>query len=332
MEKEIDSRTQIASVGERTINLVDSSRNRPVKIEVWYPIEETEYSNDDITELPFVLEPAVRDAAFKSMKHPMICLSHGTGGNRFGLAWLAMELAKQGYFVAAVDHWGNTFDNKIPEYFVKVWERPLDIQFMITSLLEDDEIGRLIDSSKIGAAGFSLGGYTTIALAGAEIDYATLIGNSKTFKGRREFIIPEYGNVATLFKSFIKDRKDLNKYALKDNRIKAFVAMAPALGLGFSREEQFEKINSPILIIGAEKDRMTPTKTNAKNYYKLIKEAQYREIEGKIGHYIFMNVAKENLQQNAKRYFKDARTVNRAIIHNQVSEMIVKYFNEVLFQ
>ena len=330
MQKEIDGRAQIASVGERTINLVDSSRNRPVKIEVWYPIEETEYSNDDITELPFVLEPTVRDAAFKRIKHPMVCLSHGTGGNRFGLAWLAIKLAQKGYFVAAVDHWGNTFDNKIPEYFVKVWERPLDIQFMVTSLLEDDEIGRLIDDSKIGAAGFSLGGYTIMALAGAEIDYATLMDNSKTFKGRREFIIPEYGNLAALLKSFIKNKKDLYGYVLKDNRIKAFVAMAPALGLGFSREEQFAKIDSSILIIGAEKDRMTPIKTNAKNYYKLIREAQYREIEGKVGHYIFMNVAGEDLQQNAKRYFRDAKKVNRSIIHNQLSEMIAKYFNEVL--
>ena len=147
------------NIGQSTLKLVDSTRERPLKTEIWYPTKDTTKVN--VTkEYPFKLPPTSKDAEIVPRKFPLIMLSHGTGGNRISQMWLACELASNGYIVAAVDHYGNTLDNKIPENFVKVWDRPLDISFVIDELLKNSLWISAIDSTQIGMAGFSLGGYT----------------------------------------------------------------------------------------------------------------------------------------------------------------------------
>jgi predicted dienelactone hydrolase len=91
----------------------------------------------------------------------LIVLSHGTGGSAQMMAWLGRALASRGYIAAAVNHPGN---NALEEYtaegFLIWWERARDLTSVIDMLVGDSQFGRLIDRSRIGAAGFSLGGYT----------------------------------------------------------------------------------------------------------------------------------------------------------------------------
>lgn len=317
------------NIGQTTLLLNDSTRKRPLKTEVWYPTKDTTKYNAT-TEYPFKLPPTSKDANIISDKFPLILISHGTGGNRISLMWLACELASSGYIVAAVDHWGNTLDNKIPENFVKTWDRPLDISYVLDKLLYDSKFKSNIDTAKIGMAGFSLGGYTTIALAGGNIDYNLLREFSKTSEGKNEFDIPELGDVSKLITSSIINKGIEYKNKLKDDRISAFIAMAPALGQGFNNESQFENINNPILIIGAENDDRAPIKTNAKHYHNLIKNSRFINLEGNIGHYIFMNEAKDGLRGAAPQIFKDERDVNRNSIHNKISNIVIEYFDKEL--
>lgn len=183
---------QAFNVGERTVTYKDNSRNRIVKTEIWYPTFEKDSLKDRNTELPFVLTPTIRDAKFINQSLPLILLSHGTGSNRFGLAWLAIELVKNGYIVAAPDHWGNTFDNKIPEYFIRYWERPLDMSFLLTSILNDELFHPHIDENKIGLAGFSLGGYTALAIGGVNVDCEVLKQSALTKQGKKSLLFPRW--------------------------------------------------------------------------------------------------------------------------------------------
>lgn len=315
------------NVGEQTVVYTDSLRNRPIKVEFWYPTNDTDSTFERKTDLPFVLSPTIRNASFKKQAFPLVLLSHGTGGNRFGLAWLAIALAKQGYVVAAPDHWGNTFDNKIPEYFVRYWERPLDISFLITHILSDKSLSQSIDKEKIGVAGFSLGGYTSLALAGADLNCSLLKTNSKTQQGKKEFNIPELGDLRKLIDN---TSCESIQNSFKDIRIKIFVALSPALGLGFDNIEQTKNMNSPILIIGAENDQIAPIKTNAENYNKLIPNSMFIKLEGEVGHYIFLNEGNESLKKEAKKYYQDDKTINRETIHRKVEKEIIKFFQNTL--
>ncbi|TAF65018.1 MAG: dienelactone hydrolase [Cytophagales bacterium] len=315
------------NVGERTMNYTDSVRNRPIKVEFWYPTNETDPSLERVTELPFILSPTIRNANLINQTFPLILISHGTGGNRMGLAWLAISLAKQGYIVAAPDHWGNTFDNKIPEYFVRYWERPLDISYVLTYLLSDSTLSKYINKDKIGMVGFSFGGYTSLALAGAELNCNLFKAISKTDQGKKEFNIPELGDLRKLIENIPCDSVQIS---FKDNKIKAFVALAPALGLGFNNIEQTRNIDSPILIIGAENDEITPIQSNAQNYNNLIPNSIFIKLEGKVGHYIFLNEGNEGLKKEAKKYYKDHKNINRVAIHENVEREVINFFNKTI--
>lgn len=313
------------AVGQATMELMDHTRERPVKTEIWYPTKDTTQLNVTI-EFPFILPPTSRDADVVPGKHPLIMLSHGTGGNRISQMWLACELAGNGYIVAAVDHHGNTLDNKIPVNFVKVWDRPLDITFAIDQILTNGRWGASIDTSHIGMVGFSLGGYTAIGLAGGVLDYNLLSDFSKTKEGKVEFDLPELGDVSSLITSDIIASGNQQYNDLKDQRISAFVAMAPALGQGFSRNDQFEQVDQSLLIIGARNDERTPVHTNAKHYHELIRGSQYIELNEEVGHYIFMNEATSDLKRNAPVVFKDHESVDRAEIHKKVAKLITMFF------
>ncbi|MBL6446102.1 dienelactone hydrolase [Fulvivirga sp. 29W222] len=266
--------------------------------------------------------------------YPLVIISHGTGGGRLTLEWLATGLVKQGYVVAAVDHWGNTYDNKIPEQFLKVWERPKDISFVLSALLVDDKIGKIVNKEKIGVAGFSLGGFTAIALAGGRLDYDQLLSFMRSDKGEKEAQVPELQELSDFLHDqlFIdKIRQEyLEEQSLMDRRIKAFVAIAPALGQGFSVKSQFQEVGRPVLIMGAEGDEIAPVKTNALHYHQLIQSSTFFLHRGKVGHYAFLNQAHEPLKSESPMFFRDHNTVDRNSVHEKTVLLAEQFFSKNL--
>lgn len=312
-------KAQVLNVGEQTINYTDYSRERPLKTQVWYPTTDKDIKD---TALPFLLSPTVKNATFVNKKHPLIVVSHGTGGNRMSLAWLAIELTKNGYIVIAPDHWGNTLDNKIPEYFVRYWERPLDMSFLLTSFLQDERFNNYVDSKRIATIGFSLGGYTALALAGIELDCEMLKLNASSEQGRQEFTVPEFGDLRKLVNNI--SCKEVPA-TLRDSRFKVHISLAPALGLGLS--EQKQNITAPILIIGANNDQIAPIETNALKYSRAISGSKFTKLAGKTGHYIFLNEGNLQLRQEESTYYQDDNTVDRRLIHRQISAEILDYLS-----
>lgn len=320
---------QAQNLGERTFTFKDQNRNnRPVVTEIWYPTTDTLKPADKHFS-PFLRQPTVRDGKLPSRKLPLVLLSHGTGGGRLTLEWLAQAIANSGCIVAAVDHYGNTYDHKIPLEFVKPWERPLDISFAITSLLNSPDVGPLVDQEKIGATGFSFGGYTMIALAGARLDFEQARNYYKTI-GRKELEIPEFPGLIKLLddSSLIADSKLVPP--LKDKRIKAFFSISPALGFGFTRKDQVADIKGALYIVGSQSDSIAPVKTNARHYHQLIPKSAYTELPGKIGHYVMLGEAIDAVKKEAPIYFTDDPSVNRHAVHLQMDSLAVDFFRKEL--
>ena len=318
----------VSNIGQRTFDFKDESRNRPVVTELWYPTSDT-LRADDKKFSPFLRNYTVRNAKFPQTKLPLIMLSHGTGGGRLTMEWLAQGLAKSGFIVAAVDHWGNTFDNKIAIEFVKPWERPLDISFALTSLLRDHTMKDLIDQKRIGSIGFSFGGYTVIALAGGEVDLSMLRNYYKTI-GKKEFEIPEYPNLIGYLDDsiVIKTAKKLPR--LKDARIKAFFAISPALGGGFADEYQVKNITALLYITGLQSDSVAPVKSNAQHFHRMIHHSNYYEFPGDVGHYLILSEAIKEVKESDPIYFQDQPSVDRHQVHEKVKELAIRFFSDKL--
>jgi len=318
------------NIGERTLHFNDTARKRPLTTEVWYPTTDVvKPENKDFE--PFVREKTVKDGKLDSKKYPLILISHGTGGGRLTLEWLADNLVHHGFMVAAVDHWGNTYDNKIAIDFVTPWERPQDISFVLTGLLKDPVFGPAIDQTRIGAAGFSIGGYTVIALAGAKLNFEAIKAYTNTPGGQHEINIPEFPGLKDVFKTGKVDESFKNSpKSLKDNRIKAFFAICPAIGQGFVSTSQFKDVKGPLYIVGAESDSIAPYRTNAAQYHKLAPKSKYMLVKGKVGHYVFLGEAAEPVKKQAPIYFSDDPSVDRHAIHQRVAELAAGFFEENL--
>jgi predicted dienelactone hydrolase len=312
-------------IGERTFVFNDSARHRTLKTELWYPTPDTRQP-DSIPDYPFVHILSVRNGTLPTGKHPLIMISHGTGGSRMTLEWLADALVAKGFIVAAVDHWGNTYDNKIAIDFVTPWERPQDISFVLTQLLNNKETSPLIDKDHIGAAGFSIGGYTVIALAGGKISLKALEDFGNTAEGKKEYTLPEFPNLDKAFNpADVKASFDRSP-DLKDDRIKAFFAMSPAVGQGFTDKSQVSRITAPLYIVSAQSDSIAPVITNAMHYHDLISGSKIYIVPGKAGHYAFLNEGTPTAKKNGGVILNDDPSVDRHLVHQQVSKMAVDFF------
>lgn len=321
---------QSSAIGQKTFYYKDSVRNRPVTTEIWYPTDADISKAYTPPEYPFIRISTIHNAPIPRKKFPLIMLSHGTGGGRLNMEWLAGILVQRGFIVAAVDHWGNTYDHKIAMDFVTPWKRAQDISFALTQLLQTRELDQAIDSERIGAAGFSIGGYTVIALAGAKLDLEALTNFTETPLGLKEFALPEFPNLKAMINQEEVKASFRKATNLKDKRIKAFFAICPAIGQGFTTQKQFESIHDPVYIVGAQSDSITPIKTNALHYQKMIKQSKLLIIPGKTGHYVFLNEAKSQLKENERLFFTDDKTVNRNAVHQQVGNEAASFFHNVL--
>lgn len=318
-----------AVVGQRTLFYEDAARNRKLITEVWYPAVKTAQPGH-VDEIPFIRIATARDSKIAEGRHPLILFSHGTGGGRNTVEWFCAGLAEQGFIVAAVDHFGNTFDNPIPEEFVKVWNRPLDISFVLTQLLRDNDFANSIDSTRIGAAGFSLGGYTVIALAGGKLDWTALTKFFKSPHGKDEVNVPEMPGLIDLI-----DKPEIKKGfaaapSLHDKRIKSIFAMSPAAGQGFPTKQNLSQVSIPTYIVTVGGDKIAPPNTNAAHYAKLIPRAGYALIDEQAGHYVFLNEAKESLKSQAPMFFSDRAGVNRREVHEKVLAVAFEHFRKTL--
>ncbi|MCR8557043.1 hypothetical protein KXD93_05295 [Mucilaginibacter sp. BJC16-A38] len=320
-----EQKASAQNIGERTFHYKDEKRNRPVVTEVWYPTTDTLTQKDNGFS-PFIKITTVHNGKLPDSKLPLVFISHGAGGNRLTLEWLADKLVQNGFIVAAVDHYGNTFDHSTPEGFLEPWERPQDISFALTSLLKDAEFGKVIDEKRLGMSGFSIGGYTTLALAGAEINVDVLKAYYKSPKGNREINIPEFpGLLNYIDKPEIRQSFD-NAPPLKDLRFKAFFAMSPASGQGFVNRDQVKKITDPVYIVTAQADSIAPAATNAFVYHQLIAKSKYYVVKGKVGHYVFLNEAVDQLKKEEPKFFDDDPSVSRRQVHEEVSQMAADFF------
>ncbi len=146
---------------------------------LWYPCTEP----PGTTRLgPYIL-PVSKDCPLSGEKHPLIVVSHGRGGTFLGHHDTAEALADAGFIVAAINHPGDTASDKsrISELSVYV-SRPADIKRLIDYMLASSPAAPFIDPSRIGFFGFSRGGYTGLAIIGANADFANataLCGDSQ---------------------------------------------------------------------------------------------------------------------------------------------------------
>jgi predicted dienelactone hydrolase len=188
----------------------------------------------------------------------LIVISHGVAEDRTAFAYLAEHLASYGFAVAAIEHVGGDA-NRFRKYFsglapapaaTELLQRPRDISFLLDELQRQalaDPILARINLQQVGAIGHSLGGYTTLALAGAEIDFDRIT----------QYCNPNRSlNLSVVLQCRAKELP-AKRYTLQDPRIKAIFAINPLGNTIFGRRG-ISKVNVPVFLMGGSDDVVTP--------------------------------------------------------------------------
>ncbi|MCB1373713.1 MAG: hypothetical protein KDJ78_05980 [Rhodobacteraceae bacterium] len=158
--------------GYDRFDLVAAHRARPIAASIWYPAAGPTYrapvgDGPIFAPTPAFIGPAVADG-----RHPLVLLSHGSGGNADSIGWLSAGLVAEGAIVLAVDHPGSTSGDSSPRRSVDLAARAGDLSAALDHLLADPDFAPFIDTGRIAAVGFSLGGTTALGLAGLRFDGA----------------------------------------------------------------------------------------------------------------------------------------------------------------
>ena len=267
-------------------------------------------------------------------KLPLVLLSHGTGGSALNMAWLATELASRGYISVAVNHPGNNgADGYTPQGFSIWWERARDLSVAIDKMLADPTFGPRIDPKRIGAAGFSLGGYTMIELAGGRTDIDAFWAFCKS--PRADGICkspPEFPNLVEQWEQLAKNDADFQQAlahasdSYRDPRVLAVFAIAPALGPAFS-SASLEQIAIPVAIVAGAADETVPVASSAKYFAQHIPGATLTLFPGRVGHYVFLPTCSELGRKALALLCTDAPGVDRGAVHAQTAMLAVRFFD-----
>jgi predicted dienelactone hydrolase len=192
---------------------------------------------------------------------PVIVISHGLASDRNTFAYLAQHLASHGFAVAVLEHADNAqrfqqffagFD-KLPQP-TELINRPLDVTYLLDELQRRSQSepawqGRL-NLTQVGVIGQSMGGYTALAVAGAELNFEQLRADCGQLKPNDIFL-----NLSLLVQCRATELPSLT-YKLQDKRVKAVIAINPVSSIFGSRG--LSEIQVPVMLVASQGDIFAP--------------------------------------------------------------------------
>jgi predicted dienelactone hydrolase len=294
-----------ATVGERhfvaheaSAALRNASHNDDLRITVWYP------AAPDAVEAALDIGPpgaptftpgsAAPDAAFEDARpRPVVLLSHGFGGTARIMAWFGTALARHGYVVVAVDHPGNNGrDPMTVGGAVLYWDRPGDLAAALDRVKSDPSLGSHLDLNRIGAAGFSAGGFTTLVEAGARVDFDRFLEFCEAHPDdgicapQKEFQFSRSDAEAFFKQSAVAPARAHLKDDLSIPGVKAAFVMGPALVQSLD-PDSLKAMRPPVRVLLGDADKVAPPATNGQVAAALIPGAKLTALPH-VGHYDFL--------------------------------------------
>lgn len=265
-----------------------------------------------------------KNAELVAGSYPLIMISHGLGGNDWNHHLLASRLVEAGFMVAAVRHPDDLLRVGEPEHAVL---RPLELRSALDTILKNSEFGTSINPTRIGAFGFSAGGYTVLAAAGGRADRNRIIQHCKTPQNDPEFCIGEDGGeplplwlrTKRIFYSMPDVQLDQDLF---DPRIRAIAVAAP-VGLPF---HDLNRVVQPTLLIRAENDQTLRYPYHVESIHNLLPEAHtYKTIKG-LHHYAFLSPFPEKIASEVGEPAQDPQGFDRREFLRPMNIEIVEFF------
>jgi len=294
---------------------------KPFAVGVWYPADLSAAASTQSVPSPV---GAIQNAPVRGKGWPLVVISHGNGGGMASHIDLALALANAGYVVAAPVHAGDNFQDPCASGLATLFSgRNHQLRVTIDHMLAKWTGHDAIDPARVGAFGFSAGGFTVLTAAGAQPDM-TLI--AKQCAQSPEFIC----QVLAHFKSpLLSVDTSAGEPMQASPQVKAVVAAGP--GLGFTMTSvAMAGVKVPVQVWSGEKDETVPYATNA----KLIIEALGKNGQ-KVDFHAVPNASHMSFLApcgpvKIPELCTDPEGFDRAAFHAVMNAEVVKFFDRTL--
>lgn len=253
---------------------------------------------------------------------PLVVISHGNGGWLRGHADTAEALAAAGFVVAALTHPGDNYQDQSRSLLLT--GRAPQLSALIDHMTGDwrapDGRAVIIDADRIGALGYSAGGFTVTTIAGGESDPQAILDDCA--------VHPEFFACRLLA---MAGGLDLVRWrpAGRDPRVKAAVIAAPALGMSFT-DASLASVAIPIQLWQAADDEILPAPFNVEPIRDRLGRAPEYHRVADARHYDFLSPCNPWMAAELPHLCNTAPTFDRAAFKAAFNIEVVRFFRATL--
>jgi predicted dienelactone hydrolase len=249
---------------------------------------------------------------------PLVIISHGNGGWFMGHSDTARALADAGFVVAALTHPGDNYQDQ--SRALNLTARAPQLSALIDYMTTAWSGPVAIDPERIGAFGFSAGGFTVTSIIGGESDPQAILNHCaaepEVFACR---LLSLFGGLNTL---------DWRPRA-HDPRAKAAVIAAPALGMSFTTDS-LAAVTLPVQLWQAGEDEILPSPFNVEPIRdRLGRAPEYHRVDGAM-HYDFLQPCNDWTARELPELCVSSPGFDRAAFKASFNREVVRFFREAL--
>lgn len=314
----IASPASASNVGFQQLRIPDGTQ-KPLLIGIWYPTDAAPMPHP----LGLFIQDVAADAAPSAGSHPLVVISHGTGGTFEGHYDTALALAHAGFVVASVSHTGDTYDDQ--SQAVAIWTRSGHIHRLIDYVVTEWMGRERVDADRVGVFGFSAGGLTALVVAGGTPNLSRV--------GPQCQAHPRYFECGVISRAHV----DVGVLAagqpasvwVHDPRIKAAVVAAPALGYTFGAEG-LKDVRVPVQLWRAEDDHILPHPDYAEAVRKTLPTPPEFHLVENADHFDFLAPCSDGLKHAAPDICVSRPGFDRTLFHKQFDAEVVRFFEKTL--
>ncbi|MFN8495861.1 MAG: hypothetical protein U0350_50175 [Caldilineaceae bacterium] len=280
-------------VGYKSL-IIDEGTAHPLAVSLWYPALNPKGVKEEVTytikikdatwpaDIPTVVYGQALLNATVDVSHgpyPLVIFSHGFGTNAAWYSSLVEHYTTYGFIVLAPEH-TELFDPAFSDQWKASIDRPRDVKqtldYAEALTAPGGDMAGLIDMKHVAVVGHSYGGYTALAMAGAQYDLAAY--NARCAK------LPANDPNAILCTPVVPKEAEMAARAgltsmpeglwpsLGDPRVTAIIPMASDSYL-FDKAG-LAKITIPMMAIGGTADTGTPYEWGVRPAYDYAASAQ----------------------------------------------------------
>jgi predicted dienelactone hydrolase len=303
-----------ANAGFRVLAEPRPDGQAPVEVGVWYPTD----AKPAFMALGSWGHTVAAGAPIVGDHLPLIVMSHGNGGFFGGHADTAQALAEAGFVVAALTHPGDNYKDQ--SRATAMSDRPAALSALIGWMLESSPLKASLDPARVGAFGFSSGGFTVLAAAGGEPDLAKVPAHCQAH--------PANYDCQLTAKHPIPPEAQTAKW-VHDPRIKAVVSAAPALGFAFG-SDGLKGITAPVQLWKAADDEILPGDDYAEAVHRNLGRPHEYHVAPGARHFDFLTPCQTAPVGGTQALCASAPGFDRVAFHRDFNLQVTRFFTDQL--